>query len=149
MDIAYAPFVERFHPLFLDVNNYDVTKGRPRLTKWIEVIHNHTKLKRNVVSTFIPMEYFLGSMFDVHIKCIIPKPFILYVELSCDIIGTWRYCSLALWLAYCLGNECNTLSHDLPSIPDPFFSLRVPYIHDPSIPDSFLIFENYGDSLIA
>ncbi|XP_020268374.1 protein IN2-1 homolog B-like [Asparagus officinalis] len=40
VDIAYAPFVvERFKPLFSEVKNYDVTKGRPKLTKWIEELN--------------------------------------------------------------------------------------------------------------
>ncbi|XP_057483145.1 glutathione S-transferase L3-like [Actinidia eriantha] len=36
VDVAYAPFVERFHPLLLDVKKYDVTSGRPMLTSWIQ-----------------------------------------------------------------------------------------------------------------
>ncbi|KAL6967415.1 Glutathione S-transferase L3 [Sarracenia purpurea var. burkii] len=36
VDIAYAPFIERFHPLLLDVKKYDITIGRPMLTSWIE-----------------------------------------------------------------------------------------------------------------
>jgi len=39
MDIAYAPFVERFQPFLMDVKNYDITVGRPRLTAWFEVEH--------------------------------------------------------------------------------------------------------------
>lgn len=39
MDIAYAPFMERFQPFLMDVKNYDITVGRPRLTAWIEVEH--------------------------------------------------------------------------------------------------------------
>ena len=37
VDIAYAPFIERFHPLLLDVKKYDITSGRPKLVSWIEV----------------------------------------------------------------------------------------------------------------
>ncbi|PIA32036.1 hypothetical protein AQUCO_04600005v1 [Aquilegia coerulea] len=37
VDIAYAPFIQRYHPLLLDVKKYDVTTGRPKLTSWIEV----------------------------------------------------------------------------------------------------------------
>ncbi|XP_028125655.1 glutathione S-transferase L2, chloroplastic-like, partial [Camellia sinensis] len=37
VDIAYAPFIERFYPLLLDVKKYDITTGRPMLTSWIEV----------------------------------------------------------------------------------------------------------------
>uniref|UniRef100_A0A5B7BMA6 glutathione transferase n=1 Tax=Davidia involucrata TaxID=16924 RepID=A0A5B7BMA6_DAVIN len=36
VDIAYAPFIERFHPLLLDVKKYDITTGRPKLIAWIE-----------------------------------------------------------------------------------------------------------------
>ncbi|KAF5947259.1 hypothetical protein HYC85_013216 [Camellia sinensis] len=37
VDIAYAPFIERFYPLLLDVKKYDITAGRPMLTSWIDV----------------------------------------------------------------------------------------------------------------
>ncbi|KAF5940119.1 hypothetical protein HYC85_021286 [Camellia sinensis] len=37
VDITYAPFIERFYPLLLDVKKYDITTGRPMLTSWIEV----------------------------------------------------------------------------------------------------------------
>jgi len=39
VDIAYAPFVERFRPLLSEIKNYDVTKDRPKLTKWIEELN--------------------------------------------------------------------------------------------------------------
>ncbi|XP_058199668.1 protein IN2-1 homolog B-like isoform X2 [Rhododendron vialii] len=39
VDIAYAPFVERFHPLLLEVKNYDITTGRPTLRSWIENVN--------------------------------------------------------------------------------------------------------------
>lgn len=37
VDIAYAPFIERYHPFLLDVKKYDIKKGRPKLAAWIEV----------------------------------------------------------------------------------------------------------------
>jgi len=37
VDIAYAPFIERFHPFFLDVKKYDIIAGRPKLADWIKV----------------------------------------------------------------------------------------------------------------
>lgn len=37
VDIAYIPFIERFQPFFLEVKNYDITRGRPKLALWIEV----------------------------------------------------------------------------------------------------------------
>ncbi|KAL3520654.1 hypothetical protein ACH5RR_018803 [Cinchona calisaya] len=39
VDIAYAPFTERFQPLLLDVKKYDITEGRPKLAAWIEEIN--------------------------------------------------------------------------------------------------------------
>ncbi|KAI3965050.1 hypothetical protein MKX01_013981, partial [Papaver californicum] len=40
VDIAYAPFVERYQPLILDVKNYDITIGRPKLASWIKELVN-------------------------------------------------------------------------------------------------------------
>ncbi|GAU37034.1 hypothetical protein TSUD_207410 [Trifolium subterraneum] len=40
VDIAYAPFIERFQPFLMDVKNYDITIGRPKLAAWIEGINN-------------------------------------------------------------------------------------------------------------
>jgi len=37
VDIAYIPFVERFQIFLSDVSKYDITAGRPKLAKWIEV----------------------------------------------------------------------------------------------------------------
>ncbi|CAD5184070.1 unnamed protein product, partial [Musa acuminata subsp. malaccensis] len=39
VDIAYAPFIERFQTFFEEVKNYDITKGRPKLTLWIEELN--------------------------------------------------------------------------------------------------------------
>ncbi|XP_022877793.1 glutathione S-transferase L2, chloroplastic-like isoform X3 [Olea europaea var. sylvestris] len=36
VDIAYAPFIERFQIFLMEVKNYDITVGRPRLALWIE-----------------------------------------------------------------------------------------------------------------
>ncbi|XP_059669465.1 glutathione S-transferase L3-like [Cornus florida] len=36
VDIAYAPFIERFHVFLQDVWKYDITAGRPKLATWIE-----------------------------------------------------------------------------------------------------------------
>lgn len=38
VDIAFIPFVERFQPLLLELKNYDITSGRPKLAAWIEVM---------------------------------------------------------------------------------------------------------------
>ncbi|XP_020691397.1 protein IN2-1 homolog B-like isoform X1 [Dendrobium catenatum] len=49
VDIAYAPFIERFQLLFADIKNYDITKGRPKLALWIEELnkidaYSHTRI---------------------------------------------------------------------------------------------------------
>ncbi|XP_019054608.1 PREDICTED: glutathione S-transferase L1-like, partial [Nelumbo nucifera] len=36
VDIAYAPFIERFQPFLLEVKKYDIAFGRPKLAMWIE-----------------------------------------------------------------------------------------------------------------
>eukprot|EP01018_Ginkgo_biloba_P020957 Gb_12088 [translate_table: standard] len=36
VDIAYAPFVDRYQIVFPRLKNYDITAGRPKLSKWIE-----------------------------------------------------------------------------------------------------------------
>ncbi|KAF3433816.1 hypothetical protein FNV43_RR24919 [Rhamnella rubrinervis] len=36
VDIAYAPFLERYQPFLLDVKKYDITAGRPKLEAWLE-----------------------------------------------------------------------------------------------------------------
>lgn len=41
MDIAYAPFIERFQPFLMEVKNYDIAAGRSKLAEWIEVGHNY------------------------------------------------------------------------------------------------------------
>lgn len=37
VDVAYAPFIERFRLILSDVMNVDITTGRPNLTLWIQV----------------------------------------------------------------------------------------------------------------
>ncbi|XP_076913884.1 glutathione S-transferase L3-like [Bidens hawaiensis] len=41
VDIAYAPFIERFQPYLLDVKNYDIKVGRPKLAAWIEEMNKN------------------------------------------------------------------------------------------------------------
>ncbi|BBG97874.1 glutathione transferase lambda 2 [Prunus dulcis] len=41
VDIAYAPFLERFQPFSLEVKKYDITAGRPKLAAWFEVQHKN------------------------------------------------------------------------------------------------------------
>ncbi|XP_062155392.1 protein IN2-1 homolog B-like isoform X2 [Alnus glutinosa] len=46
VDIAYAPFVERFQPFLLDVKKYDITEGRPKLAAWIEEMDTNEAYKQ-------------------------------------------------------------------------------------------------------
>ncbi|KAK8651356.1 hypothetical protein V6N13_140961 [Hibiscus sabdariffa] len=46
VDIAYAPFIERFHPYLLEVKNYDITHGRPKLATWIEEMNKNEGYKQ-------------------------------------------------------------------------------------------------------
>ncbi|KAJ0465683.1 putative glutathione transferase [Helianthus annuus] len=41
VDIAYAPFIERFQPYLLDVKKYDIKVGRPKLAVWIEEMNKN------------------------------------------------------------------------------------------------------------
>ncbi|KAJ0101059.1 hypothetical protein Patl1_06208 [Pistacia atlantica] len=41
VDIAYAPFIERFQPFLLEVKKYDITAGRPKLAAWIEEMNKN------------------------------------------------------------------------------------------------------------
>eukprot|EP01018_Ginkgo_biloba_P020954 Gb_12086 [translate_table: standard] len=48
VDIAYAPFVERYQVVFPRLKNYDITAGRSKLSKWIEEVNKidaYTKTK--------------------------------------------------------------------------------------------------------
>ncbi|KAK8546166.1 hypothetical protein V6N13_067400 [Hibiscus sabdariffa] len=46
VDITYAPFIERFHPYLLEVKNYDITHGRPKLATWIEEMNKNEGYKQ-------------------------------------------------------------------------------------------------------
>jgi len=50
VDIAYAPFVERFQIFLQDAWKYDITAGRPKLAAWIEELNKidaYTQTKCN------------------------------------------------------------------------------------------------------
>ncbi|XP_055800640.1 protein IN2-1 homolog B-like isoform X2 [Solanum dulcamara] len=50
VDIAYAPFIERFQPFLLEVKNYDITAGRTKLAAWIKEMNQieaYTVTKRD------------------------------------------------------------------------------------------------------
>ncbi|XP_057476909.1 glutathione S-transferase L3-like [Actinidia eriantha] len=54
VDIAYAPFIERFQPFLLDVKKYDITAGRPKLATWIEEMNKNEAYKQTSLE---PEEY--------------------------------------------------------------------------------------------
>ncbi|PWA94978.1 glutathione S-transferase [Artemisia annua] len=41
VDIAYAPFIERFQPYLLEVKKYDIKVGRPKLAAWFEEMNKN------------------------------------------------------------------------------------------------------------
>ncbi|XP_043701029.1 glutathione S-transferase L3-like isoform X2 [Telopea speciosissima] len=48
VDVAYAPFFERFQPILLEVKNYDITTGRPKLAAWIEAVNKIEAYKQTI-----------------------------------------------------------------------------------------------------
>ncbi|GLT93168.1 hypothetical protein SLE2022_109700 [Rubroshorea leprosula] len=46
VDIAYAPFIERFRAFLMDVKEYDITAGRPKLATWIEEMEKNEAYKQ-------------------------------------------------------------------------------------------------------
>ncbi|XP_057252401.1 protein IN2-1 homolog B isoform X2 [Beta vulgaris subsp. vulgaris] len=37
-DVVYAPFLQRYLPLFIDLHKYDITEGRPKLAAWLKAL---------------------------------------------------------------------------------------------------------------
>lgn len=58
VDIAYAPFIERFQIFFSDVKKYDITTGRPKLTAWIEELN---KIEAYTSTKWDPQELLIGT----------------------------------------------------------------------------------------
>ncbi|KAF7811438.1 protein IN2-1-like protein B-like [Senna tora] len=56
VDIAYAPFIERFRPFLMDVKNYDIAAGRPKLAAWIESFNPSTFHMIPGVFGWVPLE---------------------------------------------------------------------------------------------
>uniref|UniRef100_A0A1D1YWW4 Protein IN2-1 B n=1 Tax=Anthurium amnicola TaxID=1678845 RepID=A0A1D1YWW4_9ARAE len=57
VDIAYAPFIERFQPFFAEERNYEITKGRPKLALWIEELNKIEAYKQTQLD---PQELLAG-----------------------------------------------------------------------------------------
>ncbi|XP_068329789.1 glutathione S-transferase L2, chloroplastic-like [Pyrus communis] len=47
VDIAYAPFLERFQLSLMDLNKYDIAAGRPKLAAWIDEMNKKCSLQTN------------------------------------------------------------------------------------------------------
>ncbi|KAI3832462.1 hypothetical protein MKW92_018032 [Papaver armeniacum] len=63
VDIAYAPFVERYQPLLLDVKKCDITTGRPKLTSWIEELNkidSYTQTKYDIAELLAALKRVFG-----------------------------------------------------------------------------------------
>ncbi|MQM02531.1 hypothetical protein Taro_035293 [Colocasia esculenta] len=66
VDAAYAPFIERFQPLFAEVRNYDITKGRPKLALWIQELNKIEAYRQTQLDPSIilgALKYKLGVNF--------------------------------------------------------------------------------------
>ncbi|XP_048421188.1 glutathione S-transferase L3-like [Pyrus x bretschneideri] len=46
VDIAYAPFLERFQLSLMDLNKYDIAAGRPKLAAWIDEMNKNVAYKQ-------------------------------------------------------------------------------------------------------
>ncbi|KAJ4753969.1 Glutathione S-transferase [Rhynchospora pubera] len=65
VDIAYAPFVERFQIFLSDLKKYDITDGKPKLTTWIEELnkidaYTATKLDPQVLLAYTKKRFGLA-----------------------------------------------------------------------------------------
>ncbi|XP_059667741.1 glutathione S-transferase L3-like [Cornus florida] len=58
VDIAYAPFMERFQVFLQDVWKYDVTAGRPKLATWIEELNKIDAYKQTKTDPKELVEYY-------------------------------------------------------------------------------------------
>lgn len=57
VDIAYAPFIERFQLLLGDVWKYDITAGRPKVAAWIEELNKLEAYKQTKTDPKELLEY--------------------------------------------------------------------------------------------
>ncbi|KAL5721926.1 glutathione transferase [Ranunculus cassubicifolius] len=64
VDIAYVPLFERYQPYLLEVKNYDITAGRPKLAEWINEmnkIEGYKQTKYDPKKTVEGMKKFFGA----------------------------------------------------------------------------------------
>ncbi|KAL5200295.1 hypothetical protein ABZP36_021498 [Zizania latifolia] len=67
VDIAYVPFIERFHIFFSDIKTYDITEGQPNLEKFIET-HAFDRRGKAATSPIAKIPGQLGNISE-KIKC--------------------------------------------------------------------------------
>lgn len=84
MDIAYAPFIERFQTFWLEVKNYDITKGRPKLDLWIKVwprsLLAHSTNQRTTALYVVYLVHMFGSVNTLVDKYIILVVFLIGIR---------------------------------------------------------------------
>ncbi|KAK4583450.1 hypothetical protein RGQ29_026257 [Quercus rubra] len=66
VDIAYIPFVEKFQAFLSGVWNYDITTGRPKLTKWIEEVNKIDAYKPTKTDPKVIVELFSARFLAKH-----------------------------------------------------------------------------------
>ncbi|KAK4272915.1 hypothetical protein QN277_021406 [Acacia crassicarpa] len=58
VDVAYAPFIERFQISFSEIFKHDITAGRPRLAAWIKELNKSDAYKQTKVDPAEFIEFF-------------------------------------------------------------------------------------------
>ncbi|KAL8154286.1 hypothetical protein V2J09_012046 [Rumex salicifolius] len=68
VDIAYAPFIERFNLVLADVWKYDFTAGRPKLAKWWEELNKIEAYKETKTDPEYLLAYFKNRFVYLELK---------------------------------------------------------------------------------
>ncbi|XP_075667002.1 glutathione S-transferase L3-like [Castanea sativa] len=66
VEIIYIPFVEKFQAFLSGVWNYDITAGRPKLTKWIEEVNKIDAYKPTKRDPKLTVEYYSAIFLAKH-----------------------------------------------------------------------------------
>ncbi|PWA57780.1 glutathione transferase [Artemisia annua] len=65
VDIAYAPFIERFQLCLLDVNKYDIKGDSPTITTWVkELIESYNMVNKDLYG-LLSQSFFAKSSLNV------------------------------------------------------------------------------------
>lgn len=68
VDIAYGPFVERFHIVFPALKNYDITANRPKLLTWIQELDKIDAYAKTKADPKIIVETYKRRLMAYHAK---------------------------------------------------------------------------------